>query len=157
MRFELEVNRRTEVVETEPDRPLRDVLREDLDLTGAKYGGGEGACRACTVLVDGRPTAACRLPVSGVAGRSILTIEGLATGRELHPVQRAFAEVGAMQCGYCVPGMVLSTVALLERELPGSREDIVRALDGNLCRCCGYPRILEAVELAVERRREARG
>ncbi|HVS63184.1 MAG TPA: (2Fe-2S)-binding protein [Thermoanaerobaculia bacterium] len=148
MRFDLNVNGHTRTVETDRDRPLLEVLREDLDLTGAKYGCGEGACRACTVLLDGEPVTSCRLPVERAAGREILTIEGLAEGDRLHPVQQAFLETGAMQCGYCVPGMILTTVALLAEHPRPTREQTVAALDGNLCRCCGYTRMLEAVEVA---------
>jgi aerobic-type carbon monoxide dehydrogenase small subunit (CoxS/CutS family) len=152
MRFDLDVNGRARTVDTERDRPLLEVLREDLGLTGAKYGCGEGACRACTVLLDGEPVTSCRIPVERAAGRRILTIEGLAEGDALHPVQQAFLEAGAMQCGYCVPGMILTTVALLAEHPRPTREQTVAALDGNLCRCCGYVRILEAVELAADGR-----
>ncbi|HVS13445.1 MAG TPA: (2Fe-2S)-binding protein [Thermoanaerobaculia bacterium] len=149
MRIELDVNGRRMSVESDPDRPLLEVLREDLELTGAKYGCGEGACRACTVLLDGRPVTSCRVPVERAAGRHVVTIEGLAEGETLHPVQQAFLDAGAIQCGYCVPGMVLTTVALLADNPRPTREETVAALDGNLCRCCGYPRILDAVTRAA--------
>jgi aerobic-type carbon monoxide dehydrogenase small subunit (CoxS/CutS family) len=155
MRVELEINGRRTSVESDPDRPLLEVLREDLDLTGAKYGCGEGACRACTVLLDGRPVTSCRVPVERAAGRRVVTIEGLAEGDTLHPVQQAFLDAGAMQCGYCVPGMILTTVALLEGNPRPTREQTIAALDGNLCRCCGYPRILDAVALAARGAAEA--
>jgi aerobic-type carbon monoxide dehydrogenase small subunit (CoxS/CutS family) len=147
--IELDVNGSKHRTKTDPRRSLLEVLREDLGLTGAKYGCGEGECRACTVLADERPVPACRLPVAQAAGRRILTIEGLAAEGELHPVQRAFVAAGAMQCGYCVPGMILATVALLAQTPQPSRQQITEALNGNLCRCCGYARIFEAVELAA--------
>jgi aerobic carbon-monoxide dehydrogenase small subunit len=145
----LVVNGKKATVTTDPKRSLLDVLREDLQLTGTKYGCGEGRCGACTVLVDGRRTHACMTPVAEVAGKSILTIEGLAEGGRLHPVQEAFLAEGAMQCGYCTPGMVLSTVALL-RDIPHpTNEQIVESLSGNLCRCNGYTKILRAVRRAA--------
>jgi len=133
-------------VTTDERRTLLDVLREDLGLTGTKYGCGEGQCRACTVLIDGRATQACQTTVDEVASRRIETIEGLATGDKLHPVQAAFVQADAMQCGYCVPGMILATVALLRRNPHPTREEIITGLNGNLCRCCGYMNILHAVE-----------
>lgn len=149
--FRFTVNRQPRVVETDPDRPLLEVLREDLHLTGAKYGCGEGQCRACTVMLDGRPIVSCLTPVRVAASKNILTIEGLvpAKGARLHPVQQAFVEEGAMQCGYCIPGMILRTVALLEAHPKPSEEQLLQALDGNLCRCCGYTRILAAVRRAA--------
>jgi aerobic-type carbon monoxide dehydrogenase small subunit (CoxS/CutS family) len=128
---------------------LLDVLREDLRLTGAKQGCGEGQCGACTVLVDGKRTLSCTTPASSVDGKTILTIEGLATGGSLHPVQEAFLAEDAFQCGYCTPGMIMSTVALL-KEHPRPDEAQIRAwMNSNLCRCCGYPRILKAVRRAA--------
>lgn len=147
-RFQLTVNGQPRVVESDPDRPLLDVLREDLELTGAKYGCGEGQCRACTVLLDGTPTITCLTPVRAAAGKRITTIEGLAPEGRLHPVQQAFLEEGAMQCGYCVPGMILRTVALLNRYPHPTEGQVLDALDGSLCRCCGYPKILAAVRRA---------
>lgn len=154
--FELDINGRRVRVDSEPGRPLLDVLREDLDLTGTKYGCGEGACRACTVLIDGRALTSCRLPVEQTVGKQIVTIEGLATHGDngalaLHVVQQAFLDSEAMQCGYCVPGMILTATDLLGRNPKPSRVEISQALEGNLCRCCGYPRILEAVEVASAR------
>ncbi|MDA1192314.1 MAG: (2Fe-2S)-binding protein [Candidatus Poribacteria bacterium] len=142
----LTVNSSKQTVTTHPDRPLLDVLRETLGLTGAKYGCGEGACGACTVLVDGRPLHSCITPISQAEGKSVTTIEGLGQGDALHPVQQAFLDVEAMQCGYCVPGMILSAVALLNRTPKPSREQIVAQMNGNICRCCGYPKIVEAIE-----------
>jgi aerobic-type carbon monoxide dehydrogenase small subunit (CoxS/CutS family) len=137
-------------VDTDPERPLLEVLREDLKLTGTKYGCGEGQCRACTVLLDGRPTITCVTPVRTAAGKSIVTIEGLAAGERLHRVQHAFLEEGALQCGYCTPGMILRTVALLDRIPQPTEAQVIEALDGSLCRCCGYPRILAAVRRAAQ-------
>ncbi len=147
--FRLNVNGRPATIRTEPERRLLDVLREDLGLTGTKYGCGEGQCRACTVLIDGRPALSCLMPVSQAAGKQIVTIEGIADGDRLHPVQAAFLEEGAMQCGYCVPGMILSAIGLLHRNPNPSDEQIIEAMNGNLCRCCGYPKIVAAVRRAA--------
>jgi len=149
MTFRLIVNGKNRTVETEAERPLLEVLREDLGFTGVKYGCGEGQCRACTVLLDGKPVTSCLTPVRAASGKRVTTIEGLAAEAKLHPVQQAFVEEGAMQCGYCVPGMILQTVALLERNPHPSDAQIVDALNGNLCRCCGYPRVLAAVRRAA--------
>jgi aerobic-type carbon monoxide dehydrogenase small subunit (CoxS/CutS family) len=146
---ELNVNGEARPVDVAPDRPLLGVLRDDLDLTGAKYGCGEGRCGACTVLVDGEPVHSCLARVGAVAGKAITTIEGLAPGGDLHPVQRAFLDVEALQCGYCTPGMILAAVALLGREPRPDREAIVDALDGHLCRCGTQNRILAAVRKAA--------
>jgi carbon-monoxide dehydrogenase small subunit len=148
-KFELTINGTSRTVTTDPQRPLLEVLREDFGLTGTKYGCGEGQCRTCTVLIDGRAEMSCLMPVSRAAGRNIVTIEGLAKGETLHPVQQAFLDEGAMQCGYCVPGMILTAVALLESNPEPSREQIVAAMNGNLCRCCGYPKIIAAVQRAA--------
>jgi aerobic-type carbon monoxide dehydrogenase small subunit (CoxS/CutS family) len=145
----LTVNGEQREVRTEPERPLLDVLREDLKLTGTKYGCGEGQCRACTVLLDGKPVTSCLTPVSKAGGKAIVTIEGLGANGSLHPVQQAFLEKDAMQCGYCVPGMILTTVSLLEQNPHPSDVQIVEFLNGNLCRCCGYPNILSAVRQAA--------
>jgi aerobic-type carbon monoxide dehydrogenase small subunit (CoxS/CutS family) len=126
------------------------VIREDLQLTGTKYGCGEGQCRACTVIMDGRPLVSCITPVRAAAGKKIVTIEGIAQGDALHRVQRAFLEEDAMQCGYCTPGMVLRAIVLLEAHPKPTEAQVVEAMDGNLCRCCGYPRILAAVRRAAE-------
>jgi len=149
------VNGTAQSVDTDPQRPLLDVLREDLDLTGTKYGCGEGSCRSCTVLVDGRPLASCQVPIGKVQGKHLVTIEGLADGDALHPVQEAFIAEQAMQCGYCVPGMILTAVALLENNPRPSREQIVEFMDGNLCRCCNYPNIVNAIEIAAKAMQEA--
>jgi aerobic-type carbon monoxide dehydrogenase small subunit (CoxS/CutS family) len=152
-RVEFTVNGVARSVETDAERPLLEVLREEFGLTGTKYGCGEGRCRACTVLVDGNAVTSCRFSITRAAGRDVRTIEGLARGGALDAVQQAFLETGAMQCGYCVPGMILTTVELLESNASPTREEAAAALDGNLCRCCGYVRILEAVALAASKRR----
>jgi aerobic-type carbon monoxide dehydrogenase small subunit (CoxS/CutS family) len=148
--IELKVNGRPTPVTTDPERPLLEVLREDIGLTGTKYGCGEGQCRACTVLLDGRPVASCQTPVSKATGKAIVTIEGLAQDGRLHPVQQAFLDERAMQCGYCVPGMILTATSLLEHNPTPSREQIVAWMNGNLCRCCGYGNIIAAIEHAAE-------
>jgi aerobic-type carbon monoxide dehydrogenase small subunit (CoxS/CutS family) len=150
------LNGKPQRLATESRRTLLDVLREDLDLTGTKYGCGEGQCRACTVLMDGEPVRSCLTEISEVEGRKIQTIEGLATNDKLHPVQEAFIKEGAMQCGYCVPGMVLTTVALLDRNPTPTKAQIVEALNGNLCRCCGYVNVIKAVESAAQSGRVAK-
>jgi len=145
----LSVNGREHRLDAQPDRPLLSVLRDDLDLTGAKYGCGEGQCGACTVLIDGRPVRSCITELSECDGKRITTIEGLAKGDDLHPLQSAFLECGAMQCGYCTPGMILSGVALLEKTPEPSRPEIMHALQGNICRCGTYQRIVQAVQQAA--------
>jgi carbon-monoxide dehydrogenase small subunit len=132
-------------------KTLLEVLREDMQLTGTKHGCELGECGTCTVLVDGRPQLSCLLLPLQVEGRAITTIEGLAAGSRLHPLQQAFAELGAAQCGYCTPGILLSAKSLLETNAQPSRDDIREALAGNLCRCTGYVKILEAIELAAGR------
>jgi aerobic-type carbon monoxide dehydrogenase small subunit (CoxS/CutS family) len=146
----LSVNGKTRSVDTEPERPLLEVLREDLGLTGTKYGCGEGQCGACTVLLDGQPSFSCVTAVGAAEGRRIVTIEGLAEGGALHPVQQAFLEEGAVQCGYCTPGMVLRTVALLQNHPQPTDAQMVDGLNGNLCRCSDYRRIMAAVRRAAE-------
>ncbi len=142
------VNGQERQIETDEDRPLLDVLREDLQLTGTKYGCGEGECGACTVLVEGKATQACITAVSEVAGQEIQTIEGLASNGKLHAIQEAFLEHQAMQCGYCVPGQIMRAAGLLNEKPKPSRQEIIEAMNGNLCRCCNYPNILAAVETA---------
>jgi aerobic-type carbon monoxide dehydrogenase small subunit (CoxS/CutS family) len=145
----LTVNGKAHSVTTDSRRPLLDVLREDLHLTGTKYGCGEGQCGACTVLVDGRRVYACRMAVASVEGKTIRTIEGLADGDKLHPVQEAFLAESGFQCGYCTPGMVLSAVALLE-EKPGASDSEVREwMNRQICRCCSYADITKAVRRAA--------
>ena len=133
-----------------PDRTLLEVLRHELDLKGSKYGCGEGRCGACTVLLAGAPFAACQVRLSEVASRPILTIEGVERTERGRAVQRAFAELGAFQCGYCTPGMVVGATALLDRRPRPSHEEILEALEGHGCRCGGYLRILAAVHRAAE-------
>jgi aerobic-type carbon monoxide dehydrogenase small subunit (CoxS/CutS family) len=154
-KIRLRVNGAERSTVSDPRRPLLDVLREDFGLTGTKYGCGEGQCRACTVLLDNVPTRSCVLPVSRAEGKRVLTIEGLADGARLHPVQQAFLSESAMQCGYCVPGMILVTVALLEKNPDPDQTSIVDALNGHLCRCCGYPNIVAAVRLAAQNARKS--
>ena len=132
-------------------KTLLEVLREDMQLTGTKHGCELGECGTCTVLVDGRPELSCLVLPVQVEGRAITTIEGMAAGSTLHPLQQAFAELGAAQCGYCTPGILLSAKSLLETNPKPSRDEIREALAGNLCRCTGYAKILEAVELAAGR------
>ncbi len=137
-------------------KTLLEVLREDLGLTGTKHGCELGECGTCTVLVDGEPVLSClALPVE-MTGRDIKTVEGMADGRQLHPLQQAFAELGAAQCGYCTPGILLTAEALLEDNPTPSRDEVRIALAGNLCRCTGYTKILDAVELAALRMKGAR-
>jgi nicotinate dehydrogenase subunit A len=148
--MDLIVNGSRRRVETDPERPLLWVLRNELDLTGAKYGCGEGQCGACTVLVDGVARRSCVTPVGTVAGSEITTIEGLAAGEKLHPVQRAFVDCDAMQCGYCTPGMILQSVALLHKRPNASESEIRQELEGNVCRCGTYNRIVRAVRIAAQ-------
>lgn len=133
-------------LDTDPGRPLLWVLRSDLELTGTKYGCGEGLCGACTVLVDGRAERACVLSIGDVAGKSVTTIEGLAQAEDLHPVQQAFVDHDALQCGYCTPGMILTAVSLLAENPGPTREEIIAGMEENLCRCGAHKRILEAIE-----------
>ena len=143
------VNGQSRSVTTDPHRPLLDVLREDLQLTGTKYGCGEGQCRACTVLINGKAAASCVTPILQADKQTIITIEGLASGDNLHPVQEAFLAGGAFQCGYCTPGMIMGTVGLLN-ELPNpSDQDISSRMQRYLCRCCHYPKVLKAIRRAA--------
>ena len=151
------LNDKPVIVHVDPARNLLDVLRNELGLTGTKQGCDyEGECGACTVLLDGQPVRSCLTPVGKVAGQRVLTIEGLGDPDNLHPLQAAFIEAGAVQCGYCTPGMILAAKALLDHEPNPTREQIIEALEGNLCRCTGYTRILMAVELAAARMRADR-
>jgi aerobic-type carbon monoxide dehydrogenase small subunit (CoxS/CutS family) len=152
----LKVNGETRDVMVAVHKTLLEVLREDLGLTGTKHGCELGECGTCTVLVDGEPVLSClALPVE-MGGREIKTVEGMADGRRLHPLQQAFAELGAAQCGYCTPGILLTAEALLEDNPTPSRDEVRVALAGNLCRCTGYTKILDAVELAALRMKGAR-
>ena len=143
-------------VTTDPERRLLDVLREELQLTGTKYGCGEGQCGACLVYVEGKPSRSCLLPVKDVEGTAVTTIEGLARGEALHPVQEAFVEDGAMQCGYCTSGMILAAAALLEEKPDPTDEQIVAGMNGHICRCNGYVKIVSAVRRAAASMRAER-
>lgn len=149
--FSLTVNGNRQSTTTDDSRPLLDVLREDFQLTGTKYGCGEGECGACTVLVDGVPTRSCITPIADAAGKQVQTIEGLAEGDQLHPVQQAFLNHQAMQCGYCVPGHILTAVAFVRDHPSASRAEVVTAMSQHICRCCNYPNILAAVLQAIGR------
>ncbi len=143
--IELQINGIKRRLDVEADRRLLNVLREELDLTGTKYGCGEGQCGACTVLIDGQPARSCITPVSEVTGKQITTIESLEQNGRLDPLQQAFIDAGAMQCGYCIPGMIMSGVGLLKKNAHPTDQDILRAMEGNICRCGTYPRILAAI------------
>lgn len=140
------VNERELTVEVEADELLVDVLRDRLGLTGTKIGCNEGECGACTVIMNGEPILSCLVPALRAQGASITTIEGLSDGEKLHPLQQAFVEHGAVQCGYCIPGFILSAKALLDRNPHPTRDQIKEAIAGNLCRCTGYVKIIEAIE-----------
>ena len=153
MLIRLNVNGRTHELNIDPKRNLLGVLREDLDLTGTKYGCGEAQCGACTVLVDGDAIRSCVTPVQSLAGKSITTIEGLEQEGKLHPVQQAFLKADAMQCAFCTSGMIVSAVALLQQQPNPSRKEIIEHMNGNICRCCVYERILTAIEEASRAKR----
>ena len=146
--FEINVNGVKRRLEADAERSLLDVLRNDLDLTGAKYGCGEGQCGACTVLVDGKTVRSCITSIASVNSKAVTTIEGLSRNGRLHPVQEAFIEENAMQCGYCIPGMIMSAVGLLGRSPRPRTEEILHSMDGNICRCAAYPRIVAAITRA---------
>jgi len=146
---ELNVNGKTVRIDAEGERTLLSVLRDDLELTGAKYGCGEGQCGACTVLIDGTATHSCLTQVGKVGQKKITTIEGLERNGRLHPLQQAFLELGAMQCAYCTSGMIMAGVALLKRTPNPSEPEIIRSMDGNICRCGTYPRIIAAIQRAA--------
>jgi aerobic-type carbon monoxide dehydrogenase small subunit (CoxS/CutS family) len=152
--LQLEVNGRRYTVKYQGDTPLLYVLRDELGLTGSKYGCGEGQCGACTVLLGGAPRRSCQIPVSAAAGRPIITIEGLEQNGKLHPVQQAFLDAGAFQCAYCTSGMIMSSLGLLKTNPNPSPADIVQGLQGNVCRCGTHPRIMEAVLKAAKVLRE---
>jgi carbon-monoxide dehydrogenase small subunit len=148
------VNEKTYEVQIEPRMTLLDVLRDKLNLTGTKLSCGEGECGACTVLIEGKPVLSCLTLAMTAKEKNITTIEGLSKGPNLHPIQRAFIDKGAIQCGYCTPGMVMSTKALLDRNNNPTRQEVKEALAGNLCRCTGYVKIVDAVIDAAKRMRE---
>lgn len=154
--IELIVNGRKQSTQSDPDTPLLTILRDQLHLTGSKYGCGEGQCGACTVLLDGVARRSCITPVSAAAGKSITTIEGLEQSGRLHPVQQAFLDAEAFQCAYCTSGMIISSVALLQQNPNPSPDEIMQSLQGNICRCGTHPRIVEAVQNAAKAVREHR-
>jgi len=154
MPIEIEVNGRRYPVHYPPDTPLLSVLRDELRLTGTKYGCGEGQCGACTVLLGGAPRRSCQIPVSVAAGKPVTTIEGLEKEGRLHPVQQAFLDAGAFQCAYCTSGMIMSSVGLLQSNTNPSQAQVVQSLQGNVCRCGTHPRIMEAVRHAAKMMQE---
>jgi aerobic-type carbon monoxide dehydrogenase small subunit (CoxS/CutS family) len=153
---ELHVNGSRQAVTADAGRNLLGVLRDDLGLTGAKYGCGEGKCGACTVLINGEPVRSCITRVRAATGKEVVTIEGIAKGGKLHPLQEAFLEMDAFQCGYCTSGMIVSALALLREKTEPTREEIIAALDGNICRCGAYARIVAAIQKAAQRMKGGR-
>lgn len=145
----LKVNGETKKLLIKEDALLIDVLRDEVGLTGTKKGCGEGECGTCTVLIDGRPVNSCLVLAALAQGKEILTIEGVGTPENLHPIQQAFVEEGAIQCGFCTPGMVMTTKALLDREKNPDEQQIRKTISGNLCRCTGYVKIVKAVKRAA--------
>ena len=154
--FHITVNGMEHTICAEPNTILLNVLRDQLDLTGAKCGCGTGDCGACTVIMDGEAVRSCIVPMRNADGKSITTIEGLSDGPRLHPLQQAFIDAGAIQCGFCTPGMILSAKALLDKNPSPTEEEIRQAIAPNLCRCTGYARIVAAVQLAAERMEAAK-
>jgi len=154
--IELIVNGQKRSIHSDRESSLLAVLRDELGLTGAKYGCGEGQCGACTILLDGVARRSCITPVSAAAGKSVITIEGLEQSGRLHPVQQAFLDAEAFQCAYCTSGMIMSSVALLQKNANPSRAEIEQSLQGNICRCGTHPRIIEAVDKAARAGREQR-
>jgi carbon-monoxide dehydrogenase small subunit len=144
----MQLNGEEVTIPIEPDALLVDVLRQHLGLTGTKEACGEGECGACTVLLDGQPVTSCLLPALKAQGREVFTVEGLASGGELHPLQKSFIEHGAVQCGYCTPGMLMAAKALLDRNPHPTEQETKEAISGNLCRCTGYVKIVEAIKAA---------
>jgi aerobic-type carbon monoxide dehydrogenase small subunit (CoxS/CutS family) len=155
--LELQVNGTRRRVEVDGERSLLSVLRDELDLTGAKYGCGEGQCGACTVLVDGRAVRSCLTQAASVEGKQVTTVEGLERNGGLHPLQEAFLAVDAMQCGYCTAGMIMSGVGLLKKTPNPTDAEILRAMEGNICRCGTYPRIVAAIRQAAVGDKAAKG
>jgi carbon-monoxide dehydrogenase small subunit len=148
--LDMTVNGRRVTVEIDADELLVDVLRDRLGLIGTKVGCNEGECGACTVIMDGKPVLSCLVPALRAQGRQITTIEGLSDGDALHPLQQAFVEHGAVQCGYCIPGFIMSAKALLDVNPHPTRQEIKEAIAGNLCRCTGYVKIIEAIEAVAD-------
>jgi len=151
MTIKVMVNGRDYELDVKPWSTLLDMLREDLGLTGTKEGCGQGECGACTVLMDGKAVNACLLLACEADNKQITTIEGLADGEKLHPIQQAFVDIGGLQCGFCTPGMILSTKALLDGNQDPTDEEIRKGLEGNFCRCTGYTKIVESVKAAIQR------
>lgn len=147
--MELLINGEKHAVKADADQLLLHVLRDELDLTGTKYGCGEGQCGACTVLLDNKAVRSCRTPLNAVQGKEITTIEGLASNGQLHPVQQAYLKEDVFQCGYCAPGMVMSTVALLRANPNPTEAEIIQFMNGNICRCGTYPKIITAIQEAA--------
>ncbi len=156
MPYVLLVNGAEHRLDIPSDQSLLSALRNNLDMTGTKYGCGEGQCGACTVLLDGKPVRSCRTPVSLAVGKKITTIEGLEQNGQLHPVQEAFLSVESFQCSYCTSGMIMSAVALLESNPHPTDQEILRRMEGNICRCGTYPRIVAAIQQAAMTKRGAR-
>ena len=154
MPIEIEVNGKRYPVHYPPDTPLLSVLRDELRLTGTKYGCGEGQCGACTVLLGGAPRRSCQIPVSAAAGKPVTTIEGLERDGRLHPVQQAFLDAGAFQCAYCTSGMIMSSVGLLQSNANPTQAEVVQFLQGNVCRCGTHSRVMEAVRHAAKMMQE---
>ena len=148
---ELDINGSKRRVDADADRNLLSVLRDDLDLTGTKYGCGEGQCAACTVLIDGQPTRSCITKVGTAAGKRIVTIEGLSPEGKLHPMQEAFIHADAMQCGWCTPGMILGAVGLLTKNPHPTDAEIVTGMNGHICRCGTYPKVVAAIQAASKK------
>jgi len=154
--FRFEINGKPVSMTSSPDRMLLWVLRSDLQLTGTKYGCGEGFCGACTVLLDNEPVLSCQLPLKNVEGKNVMTIEGLGKNGRLHPLQDAFMQHNALQCGYCTPGMILGAYALLLKNPEPSAKDIVETMESHLCRCGNYNRIIQAIQTAARTMRGER-
>ncbi len=152
--IEIEVNGKLYPVHYHPETPLLYVLRDELGLTGSKYGCGGGQCGSCTVLLGGQPRRSCQIPASAAVGKPVTTIEGLEKDGRLHPVQQAFIDAGAFQCAYCTPGMIMSSVGLLQSNPHPSSAEIVQSLQGNICRCGAHPRIVDAVQQAAKAMQE---
>lgn len=151
MKIQITINGRKRDFDVEPSKLLLNLIRDDLDLTGAKYGCGIGECGACTVHVDGEPVLGCMTLAVDCDGKTVDTIESLSKGQELHPIQQAYLDEGGVQCGYCIPGFIMTTKALLEENPDPSESEIRGYLKGNLCRCTGYVNIVKAVQTAAER------
>jgi carbon-monoxide dehydrogenase small subunit len=156
-RIEFQLNGKAVKLEVDGDRKLLWVLRTDLNLPGTKYACGQGLCGACTVLVNEEAQRSCQLPVREVAGKKVVTIEGLARGEALHPLQKAFLAHNAFQCGFCTSGMILSAYSLLKKNASPSESEVLQAMDGNLCRCGAHPRIVKAIQTAAREMKEKKG